>query len=171
MAQEQWQINWADYYGLLGLSFGASEKEVREAYLYKARLLHPDRSAGLPPEVRERAERELARVNEAYGVLREPERRSAYDRAWRAGNGFAPANDDPGPAAFCPSATSGSRPGSSRPAWQAEGVQMLMTILTVTTLVFIATRVIGMAPMGYSRIVVVVALAMVALWLYRRLRR
>lgn len=68
-----------DYYARLGVQPSASPEEIRAAYREKAQETHPDHN----PEDSEAAERFQA-VKEAYEVLRDPERRDAYDRA-RAG--------------------------------------------------------------------------------------
>lgn len=63
----------ATHYEVLGVDGGATDDEVRRAYLRRARELHPDRRAG--------ATREMQDVNEAWRVLREPGARRAYDRS------------------------------------------------------------------------------------------
>lgn len=65
-----------DYYARLGVQPSASPEEVRAAYRKKAHETHPDQN----PDDPEAAERFQA-VKEAYQVLRDPERRNAYDRA------------------------------------------------------------------------------------------
>lgn len=57
-----------DYYDELGLERSASADEVREAWRTLARLLHPDRQQD--PELRAHAERQMRRLNEMAGVLR-----------------------------------------------------------------------------------------------------
>ncbi len=65
-----------DYYARLGVQPSASPEEIRAAYREKAQETHPDHN----PDDSEAAERFQA-VKEAYQVLRDPERRDAYDRA------------------------------------------------------------------------------------------
>jgi hypothetical protein len=60
-------------YALLGVGPLADTTEIKAAYRYKAKLLHPDRNAS--PE----AEKEFQDVTEAYKTLRDPKQRAAYD--------------------------------------------------------------------------------------------
>lgn len=60
---------------------GASSGRVREAYRELAWRLHPDRQESLTPAERSLAERRMREVNEAWGVLGDPDRRADYDRA------------------------------------------------------------------------------------------
>lgn len=65
----------SDYYRVLGVKKGSSEKEVKAAFRRLARKHHPD----LNPDD-ETAEREFKRINEAYEVLSNPDSRIKYDR-------------------------------------------------------------------------------------------
>jgi len=65
-----------DYYARLGVQPSASAEEIRAAYRAKARETHPDHNPGDP-----RAAERFQAVKEAYQVLRDPDRREAYDRA------------------------------------------------------------------------------------------
>jgi curved DNA-binding protein CbpA len=67
------------HYDVLGVPAGASGAELKQAYRRLAMRLHPDRRAMAPPDDRRLAEDGLRRLNEAYRVLRDPERRRAYD--------------------------------------------------------------------------------------------
>ena len=71
-----------DYYEVLGLSRNASEAELKKAYRRLAMKFHPDRNAGEPAAV---AEQQFKEVKEAYEVLSDPQKRSAYDQFGHAG--------------------------------------------------------------------------------------
>src|SRR5678815_2977632 len=64
-----------DYYEVLGDSKGASEADVKKAYRRLARKLHPDVNPG-----DKTAQKRFQEVQEAYDVLKDTEKRRAYDR-------------------------------------------------------------------------------------------
>jgi len=68
-----------DFYGILGIPPDANADQIKGAYIYKVNILHPDRLQGAPERIRRLAEEDLKRVNMAYEVLSDPERRRRYD--------------------------------------------------------------------------------------------
>jgi len=67
-----------NYYELLGVDPDATAAEIRRAYVARARRHHPDLESD--PDRRRNAERRMQRVNEAWSVLGDTQRRAAYDR-------------------------------------------------------------------------------------------
>lgn len=80
-------MKFKDYYEVLGVDRNASEDEIKRAYRRLARKYHPDVSKEPDAEVR------FKEMREAYEVLKDPEKRSAYDQFgenWKAGQDFQP---------------------------------------------------------------------------------
>jgi molecular chaperone DnaJ len=73
----------SEFYALLGVARDASEAEIKKAYRKLAMEFHPDRNP--VPE----AEAKFKEITEAYEVLRDPQKRAAYDRYGKAGLGGA----------------------------------------------------------------------------------
>ena len=65
----------ANYYDVLGVARGASDKEIRQAYRKLARQYHPDVNPGDSG-----AEEKFKQINEAHGVLSDADKRSKYDK-------------------------------------------------------------------------------------------
>ncbi|RMF88337.1 MAG: J domain-containing protein [Nitrospinota bacterium] len=80
-------MEFKDYYAILGVPRNASQEEIQRAFRKLARQYHPDvnKSPG--------AEEKFKEINEAYEVLKDPEKRAKYDRfgaAWKAASQGAP---------------------------------------------------------------------------------
>jgi DnaJ-class molecular chaperone len=71
-----------DYYGILGVSRNASDEEIKKAYRKLAMQYHPDRNPGKEKWANDK----FKEINEAYGVLGDPQKRKQYDQFGTAGN-------------------------------------------------------------------------------------
>jgi curved DNA-binding protein len=71
-----------DYYGILGVSRNAPDGEIKKAYRKMAMQYHPDRNPGKE----EWANEKFKEINEAYGVLGNPQKRKQYDQFGTVGN-------------------------------------------------------------------------------------
>jgi DnaJ-class molecular chaperone len=90
----------SDYYEVLGVSKNASAQEIKSAYRKQALEWHPDRHK----EDKAQAERRFKEINEAYQILSDPQKRSAYDQfghqAFAPGGGFGRAGGFAGAGPF-----------------------------------------------------------------------
>ncbi|HUW98110.1 MAG TPA: DnaJ C-terminal domain-containing protein [Acidiferrobacter sp.] len=80
-------MHYKDYYEIMGLQRSASADEIKRAYRKLARKYHPDVSKEA------KAEDRFKEIGEAYEVLRDPEKRAAYDQLgsnWRSEQDFTP---------------------------------------------------------------------------------
>jgi DnaJ-class molecular chaperone len=106
-----------DFYDILGLSKSASSAEIKAAYRKKALEWHPDRHQGVD---KEEAERKFKEINEAYQVLSDSSKKSAYDQYGHdafspggrgaAGNPFAGFGGQNGQTSYTWSSTGGQNP-------------------------------------------------------------
>jgi curved DNA-binding protein len=71
-----------DYYGILGVPRNASDAEIKKAYRKMAMQYHPDRNPGKEKWANEK----FKEINEAYGVLGDPQKRKQYDQFGTVGN-------------------------------------------------------------------------------------
>jgi hypothetical protein len=65
-------MDWAEACRILGVSDLATDAEIKEQYLYKAQLLHPDKNQDKPESIRKKAEAEMALINQAYSIVNNP---------------------------------------------------------------------------------------------------
>ncbi len=86
-------VSYQDYYEILGVPRDASAKDIKAAYRKLARKWHPDLHPG---EKKAEAEEKIKRINEAYEVLKDSEKRAKYDQLgenWQAGQDFSTYGD------------------------------------------------------------------------------
>jgi curved DNA-binding protein len=80
-------MEYKDYYKTLGVSRHATQDEIKRTYRKLAHKYHPDVSK------EKNAEQRFKEIGEAYEVLKDPQKRAAYDQlgtGWRAGDEFRP---------------------------------------------------------------------------------
>lgn len=128
----------ASPYFVLGLSAGASQDEIRSAYKRLAKLYHPDRyDPRTQPKSHKHANERMQRLNQAYDLIGEPEKRSQYDaiRMNFYGRGYHSAQDDPHPRGH-----PAPNQGPLKPSWS--GPSASETIVAITTLYLLASIVV-----------------------------
>lgn len=80
-------VKFRDYYEILGVERGASQEDIQKAFRRLARKYHPDINKAAEASDR------FKELNEAYEVLKDPEKREKYDRLgknWKNGQEFTP---------------------------------------------------------------------------------
>ncbi|MBT8079538.1 MAG: DnaJ domain-containing protein [Gammaproteobacteria bacterium] len=80
-------MEFKDYYSVMGVERDASQDDIKRAYRKLARRYHPDVNKEADAEAR------FKELGEAYAVLKDPEKRAAYDQLgadWKAGQDFQP---------------------------------------------------------------------------------
>jgi curved DNA-binding protein CbpA len=82
-----------DYYGTLGIAKGASPEEINKAFRGLALKYHPDHNLGNEKE----ASKEFKKINEAFEVLNNPEKKAQYDRQGYVGRKPPPSRYRPKP--------------------------------------------------------------------------
>ncbi|MBK9388421.1 MAG: J domain-containing protein [Planctomycetes bacterium] len=105
-------MKYRDYYQILGLSRGASEKEIRDAFRKLARQFHPDRYEKDSKE-QKAAEERFKEITEAHEVLGDPDKRKRYDTL---GSDYAHGSDFTPPEGFDFSSFFGGGAGGGRRA-------------------------------------------------------
>ena len=83
-------MEFKDYYKIMGVARDATQDEIKRAYRQLARKYHPDVSKSPDAEVR------FKELGEAYAVLKDLEKRAAYDQLgnnWKTGQDFRPPPD------------------------------------------------------------------------------
>ena len=75
-----------DYYKILGVDKTIPQKDVKKAYLKRAKQFHPDLHPNDP-----KAKAKFQALNEAYEVINDPEKRRKYDQScehWKEAEAF-----------------------------------------------------------------------------------
>ncbi len=83
-------MEYKDYYQIMGVEREASQDDIKRAYRKLSRKYHPDVSKESDAELR------FKEIGEAYEVLKDPEKRVAYNQLgsqWKSGQGFQPPPD------------------------------------------------------------------------------
>jgi curved DNA-binding protein len=83
-------MEYRDYYKILGVARAATAEDIKKSYRRLARKYHPDVSK------EKDAEQKFKELQEAYEVLKDPQKRAAYDQLgsdWKSGQQFRPPPD------------------------------------------------------------------------------
>lgn len=76
------ELEGIDLYNILGVDRKATLSDIRKAYHFKARLLHPDKNRDVSDEDLDRIEEEMGYLNLIYGILSDPDKRKMYDNEY-----------------------------------------------------------------------------------------
>ena len=84
------EAEYQDHYKVLGLDSKCSQRDVKKSYIKLSLKWHPDKHSGQKKEL---ANQEMVRINAAYEVLSNPERRAEYDQEQKYGYSFESFSD------------------------------------------------------------------------------
>ena len=105
---EDFKVAFIDYYKILGVSKDIPQKDVRRAYLKRAKQFHPDLHPDDP-----KAKAKFQALNEAYEVINDPEKRKKYDQYgqnWKEAGAFNQAGSAGGGNSYQWSSAAGGSP-------------------------------------------------------------
>lgn len=126
-----------DHYAVLGVARDATRPQVRAAYLAVMRRSHPDRAPGDP-----RAHARARAATAAWEVLRDPQRRAAYDRALSRRGRPAPRRSPGSPdllrEAAARQAARSARADTLREAFHRASLRIGVTVLLLGTVLLFA---------------------------------
>lgn len=150
----------SSHYDTLGVKPGASDTEIRKAYLRRARALHPDKQQGRPPNEARRAAEAMQQVNVAWNVLSDSTKRAEYDQQFTTRPAARPAatphqrqrtNPPPRtPPPDRPAQTSGQSVGRSIDDQAGDGSVSIWASLPVLIIVGIAIGIFVVTAFGGS---------------------
>jgi curved DNA-binding protein len=103
-------MEYKDYYRTLGVEKDVTPEEIKRTYRRLARKHHPDVNPNDPD-----AERRFKEINEAYEVLRDPDKRSKYDRLGANWQSYQQAGGEPGGFDWSQWFAGGGAPGGRAP--------------------------------------------------------
>ena len=79
--------NWIDFYQILGVDPDCDQEKIKQTYRDKVQILHPDRlMKDYPERIQRQAEEDLKKLNQAYSVLGDPQKRAQYHAEWMQRN-------------------------------------------------------------------------------------